>query len=90
MGHRRRSESQVLPSREPHAGLGVSAVERAEKVLNRWALGKRPEPLRSRLRSLQRNPQRGGSLLTGHYGRLLWRPSAPKHHNWRLSPPLPS
>ena len=59
-------------------------------MLNHWALGKRPDPLRARLRSLQRNPQLGGSLLTGHYGRLLWRPSAPKHYNWRLSPALPS
>ena len=68
----------------------MSAVERAETVLNAWALGKRPEPLRVRLRLLQRNPQLGGSLRTGHYGRLLWRPSAPKRHNWRLSAPLPS
>ena len=61
--------------------MGVPAVERAEQVLNRWALGKRPEPLRTHLQFLQRNPQLGGSLLTGHYGRLLWRAKAPADFN---------
>jgi hypothetical protein len=33
-GRRRRPESRALPSRKPHAGMGVSAIERAEQVLN--------------------------------------------------------
>ena len=89
-GPRRRRENSARPSSKVHAGLGVSAVERAEAVLNQWTPEKTPLPLGVRLRSLQRNLQLGGSLYTGHYGRLLWRPSAPKHYNWRLEPALPS
>lgn len=35
LGQRRRSEGNALPSRNPHTGLGVGAIERAEKALSR-------------------------------------------------------
>jgi hypothetical protein len=88
-GRRRRAEGRFAADPTSHGGVSASAVERAEKVLNRWVLGNRSEPLRRRLRSLQANPQRGGSLLTGHYGRLLWREAAPKGYRRHYTPNIP-
>lgn len=68
---RRRNAGSKIPRDLPNLGVATTATERAEKILNSWAVSPEPEHLHQPLKSLQSDPQSGGVLLTGHYGQLI-------------------